>query len=80
MHLYLICFLAVVWTSDHTTPAQPGSDVAVPYCELLEAASAKDERIDEYLSERAESLGADETPLIRAVKISAKIKIDVAKK
>jgi hypothetical protein len=75
MNLYLICYLAVFWTSDHSTSEQTGTDTAKPYCEVIEARSAKDERIEEYLTERAESLGADETPIIRVMKMSKKLKV-----
>lgn len=58
MTLYLICYVAVLWSPNHAR------DMGQHRCELLEARSPSDSRIDAYLTQRAYDLGADETPVV----------------
>jgi hypothetical protein len=59
--MYVVCFMVVKWL---TQSDMSHTDIAYERCEYIELKCEHDDRLEQYLTQRAEDLGADETPVV----------------
>jgi hypothetical protein len=68
MNIYLVCYLAITWVGDHSSPLPTHKDIAVTQCDVVTATELTHASMLEIESELSERYDIDEA-LVTSVSV-----------